>query len=878
MGKARLVQALGPNVLGIVISILIAPGLALAAGDANEAQCEAATEASPGYRSYLPDCRAYELVTPPYKEGGIVLDEPGAVSASGSRVILGAGGAFSGAGNYWYNPGRNHDGDVYEFVRGTNGWQSSPLTPPANEYSHGVLMAVSAADFQTTLWGAQETGVPYQEDIYLRTGPEASQFNFVGPGTPRNEHGEVIPGHAERGPTEELKLVGASRDLSHSLFRVESSTRLGASDVWQGDTTESNKDSLYEYVYTGSKDSEPVLVGVKNQGLLHSSPHVNEGAELISDCGTALGSSATAEAGAGSGSGSTYNAVSSTGEVVFFTASACPSQGPKVDELYARLDGEHTLAISEPVLPGGAAGECASSEPCHGAASAPAVFQGASEDGRRVFFLSEQPLVNGAPAEGMKLYEERLEGDQPSTVKVAEVIDVSNNGLPFVNPEVQGVVRVSENGERVYFVAQGKLTGSDQVVGREPETVEPLAGADNLYVYEPETGNGSVYRTEFVASLLTPGEAATLATAETEEERVINEQGEKAFRFEFERVKIEFEPAENKIIEEFVNEKISIERALELLTEIELGPRKVAEEAVREKERAFVRDTVGMRGPSGTLAEDRRVWQADDERPAQTTPDGEVLAFLSSARLTPQDTSSVPQLFAYNAGDGSLTRVSIGQAGSASGNVDTFHDAPSIPEPPFSFADLPTAANTGLALSENGSRIFFESAADLVPPAENQAKNVYEYSRGGVDLISAGGDASTVNGQPTVTLLGADLSGQDAFFLTQDKLVPQYADTQVALYDARENGGFPAPVLEPGCLGETCRGPSGVTPVYQSPGSAGQAGDGNVSPVVPVPKHTTKKTTRCVKGKKLSRGKCIKIRGKKKTNAKKVGNDRRVKP
>jgi hypothetical protein len=866
MGKANWVRALGPSVLGVAIVILVVPGTALAAGDANEARCAAATEASPGYRSYLPDCRAYELVTPPYKEGGIVLDEPGAVSVDGSRVIVGAGGAFSGAGNYWFNPGRNRDGDVYEFARSVNGWQSSPLTPPANEYSHSALMAVSAADFQTTLWGAQETGVPYQEDIYMRTGPEASQFNFVGPGTPRNEHGEVVPGTAERAPTEELRLVGASRNLSHSLFKIESSTRLDSSDVWQGDTTESRKNSLYEYIYTGTQDSEPVLVGVKNQGSLHGSLHVNEDAELISDCGIALGSSRTNEAE--SSHGSTYNAVSSTGEVVFFTASACPPPGPKVNELYARLGGERTLAISEPVLPGGAAGECANSEPCHGAVSAPAVFEGASEDGRRVFFLSEQPLVNGAPAEGMKLYEERLEGDQPSTVKVVEVVDVSNDGLPSVNPEVQGVVRVSENGERVYFVAQGKLTGGDRVVGREPETAEPVSGSDNLYVYEPEPGHAGAYRTAFVATLLKSGEAATLAEAEAEELAAIAEQGKQLYTFEFERAVAE-------IVRRLDNEEINVEEYVLLIVQ--------ANEAATERERAFVRDTVGTRGPSGTLPEDRRVWQAADERPAQTTPDGEVLAFLSSAKLTQQDTSRVPQLFAYNAADESLTRVSIGQAGPASGNVDTFHDAPLIPEPPLSFTDLPTSADSGLALSEDGSRIFFESAANLAPQAENQAKNVYEYSRGSVDLISAGGDASTVNGLPTVTLLGTDPSGQDAFFLTQANLVPQYADTQVALYDARENGGFPAPVLEPGCLGETCRGPSAVAPTYQSPGSAGQAGGGNVPPLgpAPAPKQTTKKTTkkaaRCAKGKKLSHGKCIKIRGKKRTKAKKAGNDRGVK-
>jgi hypothetical protein len=881
MGKVRGVYALCMT-LGAMLAMA---SMALAAGDANEAQCSAETEASPGFRQYLPDCRAYELVTPPYKEGGIVLDEPGAVSANGSRVIVGAGGAFSGAGNFWYNPERNSDAIAYELERGADGWQSSPLAPPADEYSHSALMAVSAENFETTLWGAEKTVSPgekpalrFHEDIYLRTGPAASEFKLIGPGTPldKNENIGIV--------SHELDLVGASRDLSHSLFQIRSAIEPGGhSDLWDGDTTkvggegEQERLSLYEYVYTGTADSEPVLLGVKNEGPLKGADHINEGAELISDCGTELGSRLINPVE--DTAGSVYNAVSSSGEVVFFTSFACEG-GPEVNELYARVNGERTLAISEPVLPGGPAGECGSSEPCHGAGMQAGVFEGASEAGRRVFFLSEQPLVNGAPAEGMKLYEERLEG-----ATVVQIVDLSNLGIAArIDPEVQGVVHVSEDGERVYFIAKGKLTGSDRVTGREPEDAEPVQGADNLYLYESEPGHPGAYHTVFVATMLTPGEEATLAGEEAEEEEGIRAQAKKTFAYElepaehaleraeheFELPKHEFESAENEfesakaeISSKLEKGEITNERALELLAKAQETFAKAqetfakaqetfakaqetfvgAEKVATETKRAFVKDTVGTLGPSGTLREDQSVWQDEDNRPAQANPSGNVLAFLSSAKLTPGDTSSVPQLFVYDADDASLTRDSVGQTGPASGNVDTFQGAAHIPGTLFNEADLPTAANMDHVLTEEGSQIFFTSAANLAPEAENKATNVYENSGGNVYLISGGSDASKVNGSPAVTLLGTDTSGQDAFFLSEAKLVPQYGDTQVALYDAREEGGFPAPVLEPGCFGEACRGPSGSAPPYRSPGSVSQTGGGNLSPATSRPEAAGPGTT-----------------------------------
>jgi hypothetical protein len=881
MGRVKGVYALGLTLvyaLGLTLGVmLVMASIALAAGDANETQCGAETEASPGFRQYLPDCRAYELVTPPYKEGGIVLDEPGAVSANGSRVIVGAGGAFSGVGNYWYSPERSPDAATYEFERGADGWQPSPLTPPAGEYSHSTLMAVSAESFETTLWGAEKTVLPgekpalrFHEGIYLRTGPAASEFNLVGPGTPLNKNENIgIASH-------ELDLVGTSRDLSHSLFQISSATIQpgGHSDLWDGDTTkvgggsEPDRLSLYEYVYTGTEDSEPVLVGVKNEGPLKGGDHINEGAELISDCGTELGSKLINPIEYTFGS--VYNAVSSSGEVVFFTSFACAG-GPEVNELYARVNGERTVAISEPELPGGAAGECGSSEPCHGAKEQAAVFEGASEDGQRVFFLSEQPLINGAPAKGMKLYEERLGG-----TRVVQVVDLSNQGIAAgVNPEVQGVVNVSEDGERVYFVAKGKLAGGDRITGREPEVAEPVQGADNLYLYEPEPDHPGAYRVVFVATLLTLAEEATLTAEETEERAEITARGEKTFTYELEPAKLAFERAEAEIIQKFSNGEITLARALELLAEA--GETfEEAEEVVRERERAFIEDTLGTLGPSGTLRVDQRVWQDADSRLAQTTPSGNILAFLSSARLAPRDTSSVPQLFVYDAHDESLTRVSVGQAGPASGNVDTFQDAPYIPGTLFNGADLPTAANMDHVLTEEGSRIFFTSAANLAPETESKATNVYENSGGSVYLISGGGDASKVSGSPAVTLLGTDASGQDAFFLSEAKLVPQYGDTQVALYDAREEGGFPAPVLEPGCFGEACRGPSGSAPPSQSPGSASQTGGDNLSPAASAVKKVVNETAKCKKPKKLTHGKCVKPKGKKKAKrAKKASRDRR---
>jgi len=772
--------------LGAGLGLGTAP--ALAAGDANQTACPFETESSPGFRTYLPDCRAYELVTPPYKDGALLLTQPAAISSDGEHVIVGAQGAFAASGNEWFEGNRNPDLAVYELTRTAGGWQPTALTPPATRYPHGAIMAASTADeLQTTLWGLATTTLELNEDIYLRE--PGGTFAEVGPGVAPEVSGDGLQFESE------LNLAGASADLTHSVFWIEAfsgAERLaheGHSNLWPGDTTKGGYYSLYEYVGTGN--TAPTLVGISDGSTVVGGVTLPAG-QVISRCGTELGSGGE---GIGSASRDTYNAVSQDGETVFFTAHAAPQCSgpgePTVNELYARVGQSKTVAISEPSLP---AGECTSPEPCSGATPKEAVFQGASENGGRVFFLSEQPLVNGAPAAGVKLYEARLEG-----ATVSQVVDVSVDPTSGQSPEVQGVVRVCEDGQRVYFVAKGKLTGADAVAGRNPETAEPEESADNLYVYNPES-----HSLTFVVTLLTAAEETALSTEESTEASKVEELAfGRAFRAE----------------EEAVSHGASAEEAFHIFLQVE----------AREK-----KDLKGTLGPSGTLAADRNVWQVEDARPAQATADGGVFLFSSSADLTPGDESKVPQLFEYDAVTQKLSRVSISQGATYSddGNASTFDEAAHIPTQTFVDEDLPTAESFGSALSGDGSKVLFTTAARLAPQAVGGVTNVYEYREGNVYLVSDGHDASLTAENPTVKLLGSDSSGQDAFFLSADQLVPQDSETQGVLYDAREDGGFPAPALVAGCSGETCRGTTSTTPELQLPGSTSQAGGGNLPPPV----------------------------------------------
>jgi hypothetical protein len=247
--------------------------------------------------------------------------------------------------------------------------------------------------------------------------------------------------------------------------------------------------------------------------------------------------------------------------------------------------------------------------------------------------------------------------------------------------------------------------------------------------------------------------------------------------------------------------------------------------------------------PAGRLAfiatlseEDSRDWAASDfDRAAQATPDGRFLVFQSVADLTPGDVSSQPQIFEYDASQEKLVRVSVGATGYADGLASADAHGALIVGQTYAGRARPAESSTNLAVSDDGSRVVFQSVGALAPGAEVAAaagaSSVYEYrssgsiANGNVYLISDGKDIV----MPGAGLSGVSASGGDVFFWTADPLLAQDTDSQFDLYDARVDGGFPAPVA-PVCEGQACQGALPGSPSFGVVGSSSAPGGGDLPP------------------------------------------------
>jgi hypothetical protein len=178
---------------------------------------------------------------------------------------------------------------------------------------------------------------------------------------------------------------------------------------------------------------------------------------------------------------------------------------------------------------------------------------------------------------------------------------------------------------------------------------------------------------------------------------------------------------------------------------------------------------------------------------------------------------------------------------------------------------------TAISMSEDGSRIFFNSSDQLSPEDINSRVvagtttnprrdlDAYEWENGQVSLIS-GGVATT-----QAALDGTNPSGKDVFFTSAEGLVPQDTDgSDFDIYDARVDGGFPSPQPSSSstpCAGSGCRGPLAPPPTFATPGSLLLQGAGNLTPpseskpktTAKPKKHTTKKKKKKKKPRKTKR-------------------------
>jgi hypothetical protein len=699
---------------------------------------------------FLPDCRAYEMVTPVYKEGHeLNLADSSSFSSDGSRAFLRGLGAVVGI----EGEGETLEGTaVYMDTRTAAGWQLSPLNPPASEFV-GYFDRVEA-DSGASLWVLH---TPAQSamtrDLYVRS--ESGAYSLVGPlATPENSVGEpsdkieFTPNRGRFSPP-----AAATNNYDHVVL----ATTEASSTRWSFDDTVGS-DSLYEY--SGLGNPEPILIGVSGG---------KDSTHLLDECGTVLGSA-----------GSVYNALSSDGETIFFSLQqGC---GVPVVEVWARRHGSlRSSAPAESVDVSARAPEPACTGACRVSTESGKEFEGASENGERVFFTSTQQLMNAAsqdPEAGDSSTEN--EGCSVTTgVGGCNLYEYAFNPLEGEHlkllaggAEVLGVSRIAENGSRVYFVAKGELT----TVGNEFGATA-IAGQPNLYAYDTEEAERNPdYKPTFIATL------------------------------------------------------------------------------------SF---------------SDSKDWEKQDIRPVQVTPDGRFLLFPSSQPgLTPDDTATTSQLFEYDAQTGELVRVSQGENGyNDDGNETNVGVAVEPLKEEFQHTDFQSSANQS-SMATDGMTVAFESRgrlSALASSAEDNCSSIYEYrgagsiSNGGVRLVSDGLD---VQEHGTVGCGAAfeaiDAGGDNILFSTADPLSKSDTDgVQRDIYDARVDGGFALSAVSAACQGEACLGAPVAPPALASPNSVAVSGAGNLAPssaVTTISKKTTKKAIRCIKGKKLRHGKCVKAR------------------
>ncbi len=435
-------------------------------------------------------------------------------------------------------------------------------------------------------------------------------------------------------------------------------------------------------------------------------------------------------------------------------------------------------------------------------------FETMNRDGSKVFYLeSDKVESNGLNAEG-----ELFVFDPVTGVRVDLTADHLDGEA---SAEVENkLVGTSEDGSFVYFVARGVLAAGAS------------AGADNLYVLHD---NGGEWATAFIATLSGEDGKDWLPTQAAAGElsvmtsRVSSDGGYLAFMSESSltgydnRDAVSGQPdAETYLYDADKNRLVCVSC-----------------------------------NPSG--ARPVGVHELEEPVGAQELEEGAKTFLMDQGRTWGGNSAKEP----WNGGRGHWLASML---------------------PPAWYGDWSVAFYQPRSLFDSG-RLFFESTDALVAQDTNGLADVYEYEPSGVGDCSA---ASTTFSERTGGCVGlissgqsgseseffdASESGDDVFFITASKLVPEDYDSAYDVYDAHVcSMTVPCrsvPVSSPACSsGDSCKAaPSPQPAIFGTAPSATFSGIGNVieeakkglvkhKPKPKAKKKTKKRVKRKAKGKR----------------------------
>ena len=732
----------------------------------------------------LPDCRAYEQITPTEKNGGEAFPYVG-FSPNGERALWYSEGAFAGAtGNQLFIP--------YLSQRSPSGWTTQALVrrpegPPIEPILSGLNFTPEMDRwlyYESRGLNAEEASYE-QSSVYLSMGL-ADGSTIV--------HATPTISLVEGQPTEVYvfaEVQEASSDFSR-LYIVTSRKDLSSDprpdEDFGGGSGHGSR--VYEVSGVGGPSPAMRLIAEVPVGL-DSGSHCEIDNEGTFDLrGARMGST----------EGRQYFY---TGPIEEEGGKPCGEGQPNPIGIFARTAGPNesgtTTQLNVPW-------QCTAGHPCSGAAPITPRYVGAAENGSRVWFTTEQPLVNGDTdtisngKTGRDLYVANLNtgtgqltslaqasaGEAtPSHPTAGQNADIGETGVTEEGDDKEtGAVIVSADGSHGAFESPAVLTTESNSVGDSAEN-----GANNLYVYDANTN-----KTNFVAKLCSGPEMTGTNWSKYTSHNVHR---------------------------------------------LELGVTSIPDKECPSDLGAFIYTfTHPEHNDSGLFLE------GSEAGKVRMTPDGRYMVFESWGRLTPDDTDNVLDVYRYDFETGELKRLSFGHDGNdGNGNDNKFPVAGFNENGGFSGNGL--AENGGRTMSTNGSQVLFQTAAPLSGHDVNEGPepgecsgvegtgcDVYQWEEQGhgtcteaggcISLISSG--AAYHGGVHGVI----SSSGNDITFGTARELVPGDENGTGDLYDARVNGGFHAVHPRPPCPTlESCRPPREAEPAAPKFGTENFVSGGN---------------------------------------------------